>query len=90
MKLAIRTAMLVAGAVLAPTAFAQAPAGAGTKDAGQPAVVPVAAPVGDHTKPPRNPVVRRSVLEQRHSPKDADGQWPISCAKDCRQYGDTV
>ena len=53
MKAVVRIAMLVTFVVFAPAVFAQAPAGAGTKDAPQAALVPVVAPVGDHSKPPR-------------------------------------
>ncbi|MGB6832293.1 MAG: hypothetical protein WCA94_02615 [Candidatus Acidiferrum sp.] len=83
MKSVVRAAMLVAFGVFAPVAFAQAPAGAGTKDAGQPAVVPVAAPVGDHSKPPRVYLDSVSKGSNRNSDRDQSMEMSKDILKTC-------
>lgn len=83
MKSVVRIAMLVAFVVSAPTAFAQAPAGAGTKDAVQPTVVPVAAPVGDHSKPPRVYLDSVSKGSNRNSDRDQSMEMSKDILKSC-------
>jgi hypothetical protein len=75
--------MLAAVVTFAPLAFAQNPAGAGTKDAGQPAVVPAVAAVGDHSKPPRVFLDSASKGSNRNSDRDQSMEMSKDILKSC-------
>ncbi len=83
MKAVVRVAMLVTFVVFAPAVFAQAPAGAGTKDAPQAALVPVVAPVGDHSKPPRVYLDSVSKGSNRNSDRDQSMEMSKDILKSC-------
>jgi len=83
MKSVLKGVVLAGVFLVGPAAFAQSPTGAGTKDAGQPAVLPVAAPIGDHSKPPRVYLDSVSKGSNRNSDRDQSMEMSKDILKSC-------
>jgi hypothetical protein len=90
MKSVIKGLVLTAVFLIGPAAFAQGPVGAGTKEAAQPAVVPVVAPVGDRSQPPRVYLDSVSKGSNRNSDRDQSMEMSKDILKSCPDLRITI
>jgi hypothetical protein len=90
MKSVLKGLMFAAIFLVGPVAFAQAPAGAGTKDAPQASLVPVVAPVGDRSKPPRVYLDSVSKGSNRNSDRDQSMEMSKDILKSCPDLRITI
>jgi hypothetical protein len=90
MKSVPKGMMVVAIFLAAPLAFAQGPAGVGTKDTAQSTIVPVVAPVGDHSKPPRVYLDSVSKGSNRNSERDQSMEMSKDILKTCPDLRITI